>query len=646
MKLFSKTFKKNWLRNLILWGTLIAIIIFLTDIFSEGPSDPEAYCPYGGLLTFGTYLVQGSMACSMTMVQIMMGIVLAVGVILFGKLFCGYLCPLGWASEHMYKLREKTKLKGVQIKNGTIPDKILRSVKYILLFIIFYMTLTSSELFCKNFDPYYAITTGFKGEITIWMAWTAIAILFLGSFFIKMFWCKYICPLGALSNLFKFTLLFAGIILLYVILGLVRLNIPWLYLLIAACVMGYLLEIIYVKSKYFPLISIHREEEGCIDCGKCSKRCPYSLPVDKNIVTKEVDCTLCGECIAACPTNVVTFNKKKSFRWLPAVLTMVLLVLALILGSIWELPTIDEKWGEDVEYSSLNVMEMDGLRSVTCWGSSKALSAKLRRVPGVYGVATFVKDHRANILYDPDQTNEEAIRGGIYVPVKFKIAEPPKSDSLIKVITIFTEKMYDSLDPNYLGMQFRQYKDKKYYGLQTEFSCPLTVRLFTSLDEPIDKKFLKEVVEKRELTLTGADGSERKIKLTYELVNVSNEIDTISRREFLERQFNTYSTRYKNNIEKFGGKDSTELIIPYPNLNKTAVSRYMPYLSSYLSLTEGVLRMESYLNEQDIPTIKIIYVPSVITEDALWQTLQQPVWKIKMTDGTIKEQDARMEFKK
>jgi polyferredoxin len=647
MKLFSKTFKKNWLRNIILWGTLTTIIIFLTNIFSDKPSDPEAYCPFGGLLTFGTYLAQGSMACSMTMVQIMIGIVLATGVILFSKLFCGYLCPLGWASEHLYKLREKFKLKGIQVANGCIADKILRSVKYILLLIVFYMTLTSSELFCKNFDPYYAVATGLKGEITFWMVSISLTLLFLGSFFIKMFWCKYICPLGALSNFFKFTLLFAGIILLYVVLNILfGLNIPWRYLLITACVIAYLAEIIFVRTKYFPLIKIYRKEEGCLDCGICAKKCPYNLPVDKNLVVKEVDCTLCGECISSCPTGVITFNKKKSFRWIPAILTVVLFVLALILGSIWELPTIDEKWGNESQYSSLRTMEMNGLLSVTCYGSSKTFSAKLQRVPGIYGVATFVKSHKAYIHYDPDQTNEETIRGAIYVPAKFKIASPEKSDSLIKVITIFTEKMYDATAPNYLGMQFRQHKDKKYYGIHTEFSCPLTVRLYVGLNEPINKNFLKEIVEKQELIVKGADGKENIIKLNYEFVGMGNEIDTISRREFLEMQFNKYNTYYKNNNEKFGGKDSTALLIPYPNLDKPIVSRNIPYLSSYLSLTDGVLRMETYLNEKDTPEFKIVYVPSVISEEELWGTLQQKTWKIRMKDESIKEMDAKIEFNK
>ena len=645
MKLFSKTFKRNWLRHLILWSALVAIVLSVTGVLTFADSDPEAYCPFGGLQTFGTYLTRGSMACSMTMVQIMMGIVLAVGVILFSKLFCGYLCPLGWASEYLYRLREKTKIKGFQIRYGSIGDKLLRSVKYILLFIIFYMTLSSSELFCKNFDPYYAVATGMKGEITAWMAWTALGLLFLGGFFVKMFWCKYICPLGALSNLFKFTLLFVGIVLIYTVLRLFGLTLPWLYLLIAACVIGYLAEVILMKPKYFPLIKVYREEEGCTDCGLCTKKCPYSLPVDKSLVVKDVDCTLCGECIAACSTRVLTFNKRKSFRWLPAILTVALFALALLLGSKWELPTIDEKWGDELKHGALSTFEVDGLRSVKCYGSSKALSAKLQRVPGVYGVATFVKRHKANIQYDPAQTNEEAIRGAIYVPAKFTIAQPGKSDSLIKVITLFTEKMYDSLDPNYLGMQLRQQEGKKYFGVETEFSCPLTVRLFMGLDEPIDEGFLKEVVEKRELVIQTADGKENKIKLAYEFVGLSNEVDTITRRELLERQFNSYSMVYKKNNEEFGGRDSTELIIPYPTLSRPIVSRNMPYLSSYLSLTDGILSMDTYLDElNDQPTIRIRYVPSVISEEALWQVLQKETWQVKMKDGSINEVEARMKF--
>lgn len=645
MKLFSKQFKKNWFRHLLQWGVLIAIIVVLTNLFSKTPADPEAYCPFGGLQAFGSYIANETLACSMSSLQILMGIALGVGVILFGKLFCGYLCPVGFATEYMGRLRKKLKVKEIVIRNGSIGDKLLRSIKYILLFIVFFMTLTSSELFCKNFDPYYAVATGFKGEITLWMSVTALALLFLGSFYINMFWCKYICPLGALSNIFKFTISFLSLTILYIILVNLGLNIPWIYLLIAVCLVGYLLEIIKVRTGVFPLIKVHRDEEKCNSCNLCVKKCPYRLPINKEKEIKEVDCTLCGECISSCSKDALTFNKKKRNRWLPAILTIVLFVIALILSTKWEMPTINETWGENIEEIDLKTFKMEGLNSVKCFGSAKALSAKLRRVPGVYGVASFVKSKTANILYDPLQTSEEKILEATYTPVKFKISNPAESDSLVKVITIFTEKMYDTLDPNYLGMQFRQSGKEKYYGLETKFSCPLTIYLYMNINEPVSEEFLKGIVEKKQLVTKRADGQEDIRKLNFEFVKMGTETDTITRREFLERHFNAYNSRYKENMEKYADLDSAYLTIPFPELEKPIYSRNIPYLSSYLSITEGPTRIETYLNEYDKPAIKIVYIPSVITEDQLWDKLTADMWTIKMRTGELQEVEAKLNFK-
>lgn len=233
--------KSNWLKNLLQWGTLAAIVGFVVYglTLGEKPADVEAYCPFGGLQALGSYLVNNSLACTMSMTQIMVGVMLAVGVILFSKLFCGYLCPLGTVSEWMGRGGKKLKVS-VEIRPGSIADRLLRAVKYALLFYVFYMSASSSELFCKNFDPYYAVATGFKGEITVWMTVISVALLFLGSFFVKMFWCKYICPLGALSNIFKFTLTFAGIVILLWALGLLGVASAWVWALGAACVIGYL----------------------------------------------------------------------------------------------------------------------------------------------------------------------------------------------------------------------------------------------------------------------------------------------------------------------------------------------------------------------------------------------------------------------
>ena len=48
---------------------------------------------------------------------------------------------------------------------------------------------------------------------------------------------------------------------------------------------------------------IRRNPEPCIDCAKCAKACPSSLPVDKLVSIKSVECTGCMECIAVCPAE-------------------------------------------------------------------------------------------------------------------------------------------------------------------------------------------------------------------------------------------------------------------------------------------------------------------------------------------------------
>ena len=292
--------KPNYLKHLLQWGVLAAIAgTVLWAKLSDKPVDVEAYCPFGGLQAFGTYVVNNSLACSMSMLQIMMGLVLAVGVILFSKLFCGYLCPLGSVGEWMRRAGKKLHLQ-VDVPSGSVVDKLLRVVKYVLLFTILYFTLSSSELFCKKLDPFYAVATGFKGEIVLWMSLTSLALLLLGGFVVKMFWCKYICPLGAASNIFKFTLLFVIAALGGWALGALGVANAWVWTIGGACLAAYIVEIAKMRSCTFPLMYIKRDLNTCNNCGLCEKKCPYQLPIHDYVKVKHVDCTLCGNCIGAC----------------------------------------------------------------------------------------------------------------------------------------------------------------------------------------------------------------------------------------------------------------------------------------------------------------------------------------------------------
>lgn len=638
-----KLTKRNWMKHLLQWGVLIAIAAFL--IFDK-TSDPESYCPMGGLETFATYLVNGSMACSMTTVQIMMGAALALGVLLLGKLFCGYICPLGLLNELFYRLRRKLKIKAIRVKGGSVADMLLRLIKYGVLFLIFYMTLSHSELFCKNFDPYYAFATGFKGELTVWMACISIGILFLGSLLVDMFWCKYICPLGAISNIFKFTFWFLGFVALFFILSLVGINVPWVVMLGVACVAGYLLEILCGrKPKCNPqVLSVFRNEDKCNNCGLCEKRCPHHIEIGKVAKVTNVDCTLCGECVAACNQKALTITKCKCGKYLPAIIAVVLFFVALYLGNQTELPTIDETWNmEQVEnQEALKTTELTGLYSVKCFGSSMAFKAKLERIAGLHGVKTFVKHHRAVVTYDPAKTNPDIIKEAIFEPTVFRINSPEADVQQVKVVTIRTENMYDKMDPNYLGLQMRN-TEKRIYGLATEYACPLIVRVYMHPDETYDKAFFKEVVEKKVLEMPVHGGGVNKIACNYKFIALEEGEELMEIRPYLEKMFKGFKAEFKPKMEKYATSKWEIMEFVDQNYEKPIILRNMPYLSNHLSQQDGVLGVYLVLNQDNMPAIRIKYATEATSAQKVLDLINLPKWNISYKDG-VKEEAAKFNF--
>lgn len=129
--------------------------------------------------------------------------------------------------------------------------------------------------------------------------------------------------------------------------------------------------------------------------------------------------------------------------------------IAFIIGGKFEVPTIDEKWGIEPGMK-LETVRMEGLKSVKCFGSSMAFKARMEKVAGVHGVRTFVGSHTVVVTYDANAIDAAKVEALIFVPSKFRVnsLEPEQYDSL-KCVTIRTEKMFDKLDLNYLGMQMR-----------------------------------------------------------------------------------------------------------------------------------------------------------------------------------------------
>ena len=639
---------RNWPKYLLQWGVLGALIVFITGLIpSENPIDPETYCPMGGLQALATYLANHSLPCSMSSVQVMMGIALVAAVVLFSKLFCAYICPLGTVQDLFSKLRNLIRFKEIKVRNGSVADKILRIIKYALLFWIFYMTVGASELFCKNLDPYYAIATGFKGEITLWMSIVSISVVVLGSFLVDMFWCRYLCPLGAISNSLKFWLWIGVLFGVYFVADVLGMSIPWAVLLGAFCIVGYLLEIFHAKPK-LQVLKIQKNMATCNNCGLCMKKCPYHINIKsfRNGTVDSVDCTLCGECVAACNTGALQVGitgrmKGKLWNIVPAVLTVALIVFGIWAGGKFELPTIDLKWGEAEQLETVTV---EGLRSVKCYGSSMAFKAKLEKIQGVHGVKVFVKRHAADILYNPAQTNPDKIQEAIFVPSKFRIQTPDHNacDSL-KVVVIRTEGMYDKMDINYLGMQMRL-TGKKLYGLETEFACPLIVRVYMDPSEDLDEDWFEDVVEMETLNMPTHGGGEKVIEVDYEFVGLEDGVSYVSTESFIRNMFSPFRVQWKSRIEAAEGKQQFVYEIVDKNYEKPIILRNMPFLSNHLSTHEGVIGVYLDLNKDLQPSVQIRFAEPM-TAERLWELMTMETWTITYKADDVRQEPAKLNFK-
>ena len=658
----KSTIVKNWPKYLLQWGVLAALIVFITGIIpSEEAVDPEKYCPMGGLQALATYLANNSLPCSMSMVQIAMGFALIAAVVLFSKLFCAYICPVGTVQDLISKARKAMKIKDIKIKNGSVADKVLRVVKYGLVFWIFYMTVNASELFCKNLDPYYAVATGFKGEITLWMSIVSISVIVLGSFFINMFWCRYLCPLGAISNSLKFWIWIGVLFGIYFVADVLGANIPWAVLLGAFCLIGYLLEIFHAKPK-FQLLHVTKNDAVCNNCGLCIKNCPYHIDIKSfhDGKVNHVDCNLCGECVASCSTGALNIGMckpthSKVWKVVPAVLTVALIALGIWVGGKFELPTIDITWGienvaEDgtvttlVEKSALETTSIEGLRSVKCYGSSMAFKAKLEKVAGVHGVKTFVRRHSADVLYDPTKTTPEKIQEAIYVPSKFRVNTPDhKAIDSLKVVTIRTEGMYDKMDINYLGMQMRN-TGKKIYGLESEFACPLIVRVYMDPSEELDKKWYKEIVEMDVLQMPVHGGGTKEVEVDYKFAGLEDEVSYIATEEFVRNMFSPFKAQWKKRIEAAGDNQQYIYEIVNPNYEKPIYLRNMPFLSNHLSRFDGVIGVYLTLNKDLNPAIQIRFAEPM-TAEKIWELITMETWTITYKKDDVREEGAKIAFK-
>lgn len=189
--------------------------------------------------------------------------------------FCGYLCPLGttidlfdWAvGSRVERFRVASEGWWVHIKYYLLAATLIAAAMGILVsgMVSAIPVITRAALFIGEplqsgtLRGWHLVPAPNVGQLLSVALFAGVLCLGLLR---PRFWCKYVCPSGAvfsLGNLFR--------------------------------------------------ITERKVESSCIHCNKCVEICPFDA-IKPDFTTRGTDCTLCQSCGGVCPTHAIKFVER------------------------------------------------------------------------------------------------------------------------------------------------------------------------------------------------------------------------------------------------------------------------------------------------------------------------------------------------
>lgn len=266
------------------------------------PPAVEGFLPISALLSLKRLVLTGTfdLIHPAGLVILMAALVIAVAA---RKGFCGWICPVGFVSHLAQWLGGRLGLL------RTLPTwlaLVLGSCKYLLLAFFLFVILWRMGLadITAFLQTPYNLAADAK-MLQFFLAPSTLTLVILSglvglSLIIANFWCRFLCPYGAL-------------------LGLLALMSP---------------------------LRIKRDAETCIGCRRCDRHCPGGIVVSRKQTVHSPECIGCLACVAVCPKpdclSVQGPAKQQIDGWvLPA------LAVAIFLGC-WALALATGHWHSQV----------------------------------------------------------------------------------------------------------------------------------------------------------------------------------------------------------------------------------------------------------------------------------------------------------
>ncbi|HBE03641.1 MAG: hypothetical protein A2096_05790 [Spirochaetes bacterium GWF1_41_5] len=163
-----------------------------------------------------------------------------------GRVFCGYVCPIGALQEILYLIRSKK----IKTQNHIAP--------LIFRLLFFIAMIASAALFSAELLSFTGVKQFFKLEYTSLYFYVFLFLMILSVFLYRVF-CRFLCPFGLLLSL----------------------------------------------SSFKSLFKIQRNT-NCNNCTICEKACPTGETVPRSL---GMECYMCNKCIDVCRVSGIDYDK-------------------------------------------------------------------------------------------------------------------------------------------------------------------------------------------------------------------------------------------------------------------------------------------------------------------------------------------------
>ena len=237
-------------------GLQILAFLFVPDLFIR---------IFSSVGTMVQAIVGGTFRFSALWPEILLTAGILVLTVIWGRFFCGYICAFGSMQDLMRAVGKHIPFRP---KISEKADRMLKRVKYaVLAFVVIgvWVFAVPQDVVWSPWTVFGAYVQPWKGVPTdalfLSVGGLLMLLIVIGSLFVERFFCKYICPLGA----------------------------------------------IFTAVSHFRLFRVRRKASLCPSgCRLCTQQCPMSIPLYTQERVCSGECIDCMKCTGVCPNDNIT----------------------------------------------------------------------------------------------------------------------------------------------------------------------------------------------------------------------------------------------------------------------------------------------------------------------------------------------------